>query len=297
MAQPTNADIAALLDRIADLLAAQNTNPFRVRAYQEGAQTVRDSDQRLAELDNDQLQALPNIGEGLAAVIGEYVSSGKSTLLQDLEGEVSPAAVIATVPGIGQGLAERIVAQLKIKTLSELEEAAHDGRLAAVDGFGDKRIDGVKAALAGMLSRTAQRDQRARTTTKQEATAAKTADRPSVDLLLSIDEEYRRRAEAGDLPKIAPRRFNPQHEAWLPVLHAKRDGYDFTVLFSNTAQAHELDKTHDWVVIYYQRDEVERQHTVVTETKGPLQGKRVVRGRDTENRRYYQKSSTSQRKN
>ncbi len=55
-----------------------------------------------------------------------------------------------------------------------------------------------------------------------------------------------------------------------------------TVLFSNTARAHELGKTHDWVVIYYQKDGPEAQCTVVTEFRGPLKGKRVIRGREHE---------------
>src|SRR5438045_565631 len=85
------------------------------------------------------------------------------------------------------------------------------------------------------------------------------------------------------------RRYNPKGEAWLPVLHTKRQGWTFTALFSNTAQAHDLGKTRDWVVIYYERDGDERQNTVVTETHGPLKGKRVVRGRDSENQQHYQK--------
>ncbi|NIW87025.1 MAG: DNA-binding protein, partial [Gammaproteobacteria bacterium] len=82
---------------------------------------------------------------------------------------------------------------------------------------------------------------------------------------------------------IAPLRFNPTNEAWLPILHTTRDHWHFTVLFSNTARAHELDRTRDWVVIYYYDDHhQEGQHTVVTETRGPLAGKRVVRGRESE---------------
>lgn len=299
-ARPSNDDIAAVLERIAGLLETQDANPFRVRAYRDGAQTLRNTDRSAADLaahgHMDELKALPNIGGGIAAVIGEYVSSGQSSLLRDLEARVSPEAVIARVPGIGRGLAARIVETLDVETLADLEDAAHDGRLATVEGFGTKRVENVRTALAGMLSRSAQTRQQNRQQNRQQdrqqdrqqkrADANGSGDRPSIDLLLSIDAEYRRRAD-DDLPKIAPRRFNPNDEAWLPILRTKRDGYDFTVLFSNTARAHELDKTHDWVVIYFERDGKERQHTVVTETSGVLKGKRVVRGREPENRRYY----------
>jgi hypothetical protein len=278
---PTNDQIAGVLERIADLLEAQDENPFRVRAYRQGAQTIRDDEKSVAELIRqdkfEEVKKLPNIGEGLAAVIGEYVSDGRSSLLDDFEGKVSAADVFKRVPGIGAELAQRIVDQLDIHSLEELEEAAHDRRLAEVEGFGERRIEAVQRSLAGMLSRTARR----RTRETQP-------DRPSVKLLLELDADYRQRAEAGKLPKIAPRRFNPGNEAWLPILRTERDGWTFTILYSNTAQAHELGKTRDWVVIYYERDGKEQQNTVVTETQGELKGKRVVRGRERETREFYE---------
>jgi DNA polymerase (family X) len=109
-----------------------------------------------------------------------------------------------------------------------------------------------------------------------------------VALLLEIEHGYRTAAAAGRLPTIAPRRFNPRGEAWLAVQHITRDGWHFTVLYSNTARAHELGYTRDWVVIYYyDHDHSERQCTVVTEHSGDLAGCRVVRGRESECRQYY----------
>lgn len=79
----------------------------------------------------------------------------------------------------------------------------------------------------------------------------------------------------------------------MPILHTEADGWDFTVLFSNTSQAHERNKTHDWVVMYYDRDDDgqatdiqsnghDGQCTVVTETTGARKEKRVGRGRERE---------------
>ena len=94
---------------------------------------------------------------------------------------------------------------------------------------------------------------------------------------------------AGELPQIAPRRFNPDGKAWLPILHSARDCWHFTALYSNTARAHELGRTRDWVVVYFYDDHHrEGQHTVVTETRGTLIGRRVVRGLEAECRAYYQ---------
>jgi hypothetical protein len=108
-------------------------------------------------------------------------------------------------------------------------------------------------------------------------------DEPSVAVILDVDAEYRRKAAARLLPRIAPRRFNRTRDARLPVLHTRRGEWAFTALFSNTALAHRLRRTRDWVVIYFHRDhEPERRRTVVTETRGPLEGRRAVRGRESE---------------
>lgn len=116
-------------------------------------------------------------------------------------------------------------------------------------------------------------------------------DAPGVDLLLEVDREYRESARAGTLPLIAPRRQNPEHKAWLPVLHACRGARHFTALFSNTQRAHMLHRVYDWVVIFCE----ENQYTVVTERRGALAGRRVVRGREPECARYYRAETSSTR--
>jgi hypothetical protein len=66
-----------------------------------------------------------------------------------------------------------------------------------------------------------------------------------------------------------------------------RNGWSFTVLYSNTSRAHRLGKTNDWVVIYYKQGGRRYQNTVVTADRGKLRGKRVVRGREEETREHY----------
>ena len=285
--KPTNEEIARILEQIADLLEEQEENTYRVRAYRNGAVSVRAAEEPVAELarrDPAGLQALPDIGQGLSGVIEELVETGRSSLLQRLQGEVSPQAVFSQVPGIGPELANRIVSQLKIGSLEELEQAAHDGRLDRVEGFGPKRLQTVRLSLAGMLSGAARRHLQEADTEKPKEQPA----RPPVVLLLDVDAEYRRRAEADELKKIAPRRFNPEGKAWLPIMNVNRDNWRFTALYSNTARAHELDAIYDWVVVYYERPgQKEQQATVVTAGSGSLQGKRVVRGREKETREYY----------
>jgi hypothetical protein len=282
---PGNEEIAAHLERIADLLEAQDENPFRVGAYRNAAQSIRSTDKDVSALvlegREKELDDIPGIGERLMGLIVEYVRSGRSDLLDRLQAEVDPRAAFAQLPEIDEELAGRIVDQLDIKTLEELEQAAYDGRLEKVEGFDADRVDAVRVYLSGLLSRAAA------TRRRQVSGVEEKPERPPVALLLEVDEEYRRRAEAGELRQIAPRRFNPEGEAWLPVLETEKDGWSFTALYSNTARAHELGKTRDWVVIYYERDGRESQATVLTATSGKLEGKRVVRGREPESREYY----------
>jgi hypothetical protein len=107
-------------------------------------------------------------------------------------------------------------------------------------------------------------------------------------MVLAVDQEYRNKAEAGALRTIAPRRFNPEGESWLPIYHTQRGDWSFTAMFSNTARAHEQHKTNDWVVLYYTQDTEEDQCTIVTQERGPLRGLRVIRGREPECRAFYE---------
>jgi DNA polymerase (family X) len=291
---PSNEQIAEQLEQIARLLELQEeVNPFRIQAYRRAANEVRETDQSIPDLIEEEgsegLESLPNIGSSLAGVITEIAHTGHSSLLQRLQGAVTPAKVFETVPGIGEKLAQLIISHLDLSTLEELEEAAHDGMLAKVPGFGEERVRSVQVSLAGLLSPAAQRRSR-----QAEAGDAESHDsEPPVDLLLQIDEDYRQGAAEDRLRRIAPKRFNPDNEAWLPILEVDRRGWHFTALFSNTKRAHDLGKTHDWVVIYYKQDGEEGQVTVVTGTQGYLEGKRVVRGKEGACRRFYRRRDTS----
>ncbi len=272
----TNVRIAAIFDEVAARLEQQEASPHRVRAWRDAAQAIREHDRELADVFRDHgrigLEAIPRIGSRLASVVIELVRSGHCTALDRLRGEGGKA--IERVPGIGHELAARIHDQLGIETLEELEAAAHDGRLASVPGFGPRRVAAVRDVLATRLARS------------RPVQPARV--RPPIELLLAIDREYRAKAEAGELRTIAPHRFNPEHEAWLPVMHVERDGWSVTALYSNTARAHELGRTRDWVIVYYhRRDEPEGQATIVTEYRGSLRGERVVRGREHECGGYY----------
>jgi DNA polymerase (family 10) len=286
-AGPGNAACAERLREAADLLEAQRANPFRVQAYRRAAETVRTLPEDVGVLLEREglagLEALPGIGRGIASALRDMIRTGRWMQLERLRGSADPVQLFTAIPGLGHRLAERIHDELAVDTLEALEVAAHDGRLENVPGVGPRRAAAIRASLHTMLARG-----RGRRPAATAAVAPVASPALPVGVLLDVDHEYRDKASAGSLATIAPRRFNPSGEAWLPVLHTTRDGWHFTALYSNTAQAHQLDRTHDWVVIYHYDDEhAEGQHTVVTETHGALTGKRVVRGREAECRIHY----------
>ena len=280
-----NSTVADRLREMADLLEQQGANPFRVGAYRKAADTIARLDRDIGELFRSQgaegLVALPGIGSGIGAAIQEMLATGRFQRLERLRGDVNPVGLFQTVPGVGPELARRLHDELHVDSLESLELAAHDGRVEAVPGIGRRRAMNLRAALGQMLGRRL----------RKPITGSVPGDQPDVATLLDVDREYLAETLSGRLEKIAPKRFNPGNEAWLPVLHTQRGNWHFTALFSNTARAHELDRTRDWVVLYYyDGDHQERQCTVVTEGRGVLTGLRVVRGREAECRAHYDRA-------
>jgi len=270
---------------MASLLSAQADNPYRVAAYRRAADTVARLGTPLRDVYATAgvagLDALAGVGPRIAAAIVEMLCTGRWQSLERLRGSADPEALFQTIPGVGPELAHRLHDELGVDTLEALESAAHGARLAGLPGIGARRAAAIRSALTDLLNR--------RRTWRAGAPAAAEAPEPPVEMLLDVDRAYRAAAQAGKLPTIAPKRFNPDGLAWLPVLHTQRSGWHFTALHSNTARAHELDRVHDWVVLYAEQDDHhERQYTVVTAGRGPLVGQRVVRGREAECQSWYE---------
>ena len=270
-----NQMVAEALREAAALLSQQDANQFRVSAYRNAAKTIEELPEDVADVaarGSDELDALPHVGKSIAAAIMQLTATGRWPQLERMRGKLDPEASFQNIPGIGPVFARLIHEHLHVDTLEGLEAAAHDGRLDTVPGIGERRGKIIRQSLANILGRKG-----------PLASSTRKVSPPPIGMILDVDREYRERASAGDLKLIAPKRFNPKGEAWLPILHTERGPWHFTVLYSNTARAHELGKTADWVIVFYASDhQNEDQFTVVTETNGPLKGQRVVRGREQE---------------
>lgn len=273
-----NTRIADRLREMAGVLKLQGENGFRSEAYRRAADIVehlsRPVDEILSAEGREGLVALPAVGQGIASAIAEMVTTGRWTAFDRLTEGLDPEALLMTIPGIGPRLAQRLHTELHIDTLEELEQAIVDRKLEQLGGFGQRKLDAIRGALRDRLRLLRGR--------------FKPDKAPSVETILAVDEEYRRKAARNELKLIAPRRFNPQRLAWLPVLHSHRPPWHFTAMFSNTARAHQLNKARNWVMVFASHDRgPDWQGTIVTETRGPSKGKRVVRGREMECETHY----------
>src|SRR5262245_50984458 len=120
-----NTEIACRLEEVARLLNEQGVNPYRVQAYHRAAEILRRLDRPVIQILQQEgpegLRRLPGIGESLARSIGELMLTGRLSILARLRGEADPVALLASVPGIGPVLADRLHHELGIATLEELE--------------------------------------------------------------------------------------------------------------------------------------------------------------------------------
>ncbi|OGX05299.1 MAG: histidinol-phosphatase [Omnitrophica bacterium RIFCSPLOWO2_12_FULL_50_11] len=132
--------IAAVLEEIAQLLEIKGENPFRVRAFYNGARVVEGLVEDPAELvKTGSLRKVKGIGEGLAEMITDLVQKGKSEYHQDLKRSVPEGILeLLEIQGLGPRRTKMLYEELGIKNVAELEYACQENRLVKLDGFGEK---------------------------------------------------------------------------------------------------------------------------------------------------------------
>ena len=147
----TNNEIAAIFEQIADLLEFKGDNPFRVRAYRNGARAIRDLPESVESIVADnwkRLLKIDGIGKAVAEKSVTLVQTGELPQLNELLEEI-PGTVLTMmrIPGLGPKKAAAIYRELHVTTLDELKEACEAGRVRQLKGFAAKT---EKAILDGM---------------------------------------------------------------------------------------------------------------------------------------------------
>ncbi|HLQ46052.1 MAG TPA: helix-hairpin-helix domain-containing protein, partial [Planctomycetaceae bacterium] len=147
-----NADVARLFEDLADLLELDGANPFRVRAYRNAARTVEGLSADVAALvsrDPAELQQLDGIGKDLADKIVTIVRTRQLPQLEELKARI-PAGVVQMlrIPGLGPKKVAALFKELGLDTLDALKQAAEQGRIADLKGFGKKTEQTILEGIA-----------------------------------------------------------------------------------------------------------------------------------------------------
>ncbi len=142
-------EIAEIFENISRLLALKGENPFKIRAYQNGARAVEMFAGNLREAaEKDELSKVDGIGKAIAEKIHELVSTGRLGFYEKLREEF-PAGILDLfdIPGLGEKKIKILHEQLGVTGIPKLEEACRDGRLSGLPGFGDKTALKLLAAI------------------------------------------------------------------------------------------------------------------------------------------------------
>jgi DNA polymerase (family 10) len=143
-----NAAIARVLREIADLLEIKGDNPFKIRAYRNGADIVANHPHTLAALAPPELREIPGIGKDLATRIREVAETGGCTYHRELLAEF-PATILDLLhlQGVGPKTVAMLYRELGVRTVEDLERAAATGAVRALRGMGTKKEASILKAL------------------------------------------------------------------------------------------------------------------------------------------------------
>ena len=144
-----NLAIARIFSEIADLLEIKSENPFKIRAYRNASETIAHATEKLADLTDEQLRAIPGIGKDLASKIREIAETGETRYHQDLLEHFPPTILdLLHLQGVGPKTVALLYTELGIKTIEELETACGDGRVRGLKGLGPKKEQLILRACA-----------------------------------------------------------------------------------------------------------------------------------------------------
>jgi DNA polymerase (family 10) len=144
-----NKELADLFERMAAILEFKGENPFKINAYRKASRIIGDLTQDIEEIaESGKLKDVPGIGEGMAQKIVEYLKTGKVSKYEELREGVSDELIaIMDIPGIGPKTLSMIHREKGISNLSQLERALEEGSLIGLFGIGEKKVENIKRGI------------------------------------------------------------------------------------------------------------------------------------------------------
>jgi len=143
----TRKQLVGVLKTTADLLDLLGQEAFRANAYRGAARSLEALDTDAAGLIASGFAGVPKVGKGIAADLLAYAGGGSFGPLEDAASQVPPGVLgLFRVRGLGPKKI-RALWDAGIDSLEALREAARDGRVAAVPGFGPKSAGALLEAV------------------------------------------------------------------------------------------------------------------------------------------------------
>jgi DNA polymerase (family 10) len=144
-----NKELADLFDKMANILEFKGENPFKISAYRKASRVLGDLTQDIEEIaESGELKNVPGIGEGMAQKIVEYLKTGKISKYEVIKKGVSDELIaIMDIPGMGPKTLSMIHREKGINNLSQLEKALEDGSLIGLPGMGEKKAENIKRGI------------------------------------------------------------------------------------------------------------------------------------------------------
>jgi len=145
-------DLVGLLEKVAIYLELKGENPFRIAAYRRAAQGLERDVRSLKEIED--FTSIPGIGKGTNDLIQEFLETGSSEMLKQLEEEI-PAGLIPLLklPGLGGKRLAVLYKELDIVDADTLRAACIEGKVEKVKGFGKKTAENILNALSNQSER------------------------------------------------------------------------------------------------------------------------------------------------
>ncbi len=140
-----NLEVAQIFRNIAKILEIKNDNPFKIRAYERGAQNIEGLTRDLEDfIKSDTLTEIPGVGRDLSGKIKEFDKTGKIKMFEDLKKTI-PAGLLdlLNIPSIGPKTAGLLYEKLKIKNIADLEKAIEKKKLSNIFGIKEKTIENI----------------------------------------------------------------------------------------------------------------------------------------------------------
>ena len=153
---PGNAEIAGVLETLAEMMELDEVNKFKVISVQKAAKRVAEVNYSIEKRARaGTLTEIPDIGTSIAAKIEEIVATGRLGELEEYFQKYPPSLVeIERVQGVGPRTARKVWEELGVSTMGELEAAAHDGSIASLPGLGQKSADNILKAIGRLRQRS-----------------------------------------------------------------------------------------------------------------------------------------------